>query len=120
MILAKIQAPETLDELSQLWVEATPKNPTALLARADLLMSTNRHTEAQTVYKNILGLTPQNTAALNNLAWLLRESDPTKALALAKRATELAPKTPPYSIPTGGFFIFQEITRKPKNSFSKL
>ncbi|UQG60440.1 tetratricopeptide repeat protein [Marinobacter sp. M3C] len=92
MILAKIQAPETLDELSQLWVEATPKNPTALLARADLLMSTNRHTEAQTVYKNILGLTPQNTAALNNLAWLLRESDPTKALALAKRATELAPK----------------------------
>jgi tetratricopeptide (TPR) repeat protein len=92
MVLAKTQAPETLDELSQLWVGATPKNTTALLARADLLMSTSRNIEAQAVYQNILDLTPENTAALNNLAWLLRESDPTKALGLAKRATELAPQ----------------------------
>jgi tetratricopeptide (TPR) repeat protein len=92
MVLAKTQAPETLDELSQLWVEATPKNTTALLARADLLMSTGRDIEAQAVYQDILDLTPENTAALNNLAWLLRESDPTKALTLAKRATELAPQ----------------------------
>jgi tetratricopeptide (TPR) repeat protein len=92
MVLAKTQAPETLDELSQLWVDTTPKNTSALLARADLLMSTSRNIEAQAVYQNILDLTSQNTAALNNLAWLLRESDPTKALTLAKRATELAPQ----------------------------
>ena len=45
-------------------------------------------------YSAVLEQQPDNVVALNNLAWLLRETQPDKAMALAQRADRLAPDNP--------------------------
>jgi Flp pilus assembly protein TadD len=42
-------------------------------------------------YQEIIARDPDNVIALNNLAWLTREQDPTGALRYARRAEGLAP-----------------------------
>ena len=42
-------------------------------------------------YEQVISRQPNNVAALNNLAWLLRENDSTRAMELAGRARDLAP-----------------------------
>ena len=44
-------------------------------------------------YEQEIAKQPNNVAALNNLAWLLREDSEGRALELASRARELAPES---------------------------
>ncbi|WP_152206356.1 tetratricopeptide repeat protein [Marinobacter changyiensis] len=92
--LAKTEAPETLNELTNHWLQATPDSVAAHMARADWLMTNKQEIVASNHYEQVIARQPDNIAALNNLAWLLREDNPTRALELANRASELAPENP--------------------------
>jgi tetratricopeptide (TPR) repeat protein len=92
--LAKTEAPETQDELTESWLKAAPDSSAAHLARADWLMADNQEIVAANHYEQVLSRQPNNIAALNNLAWLLREEDSARALELANRALQLAPESP--------------------------
>ena len=91
--LAKEEAPDSLDSLTESWLDAAPQNLAAHLARAGWLMSNNQEMAATAHYEQVLVQQPNNVAALNNLAWVLREEDPDRALKHAQRASEVAPNS---------------------------
>ena len=94
LALAKATAPGSLDGLTESWIQQAPKSLAAQLARAEWLMTNNQEAAAIGHYDQVLAGQPNNVAALNNLAWILREENPDRALKLAQRASELAPNSP--------------------------
>ncbi|WP_404362272.1 tetratricopeptide repeat protein [Marinobacter sp.] len=92
--LAKETEPAALDELTLAWVEQAPENTGARMVRAEYLMNNQKDAQAIDEYESLLARQPENVAALNNLAWLLRERDRERAITLAARARELAPENP--------------------------
>ncbi|SFE59374.1 Tfp pilus assembly protein PilF [Marinobacter sp. DSM 26671] len=89
--LAKTEAPEAEDELTDSWLSVAPNSSTAHMARADWLMANKQEIVAANHYEQVISRQPNNIAALNNLAWLLREDDSARAMELAGRARDLAP-----------------------------
>jgi tetratricopeptide (TPR) repeat protein len=89
--LAKKEAPQSIDNLTETWLQEAPQSLAANLARAEWLMTNNQNAAATPLYEQVLNRQPHNVAALNNLAWTLREDDPDRALKLAQQASELAP-----------------------------
>jgi Flp pilus assembly protein TadD len=72
------------------------KNPDDAVIRAQyaiLLMQQGNNADAITQFREVLKKDPTNVASLNNLAWLMRDKDPSGAVALATRAAELAPNS---------------------------
>ena len=65
-----------------------------LMAQADLQMNQQQDQPATELYEQIVTVQPNNLVALNNLAWLLREKNNSRAIELASRANELAPEAP--------------------------
>lgn len=92
--LAKQASPDSLDELTRSWVEASPQSANAQLTRAEYLMNSGDERGAIASYETALGQQPDNPIALNNLAWLLREREQERAIDLAAQAQELAPRNP--------------------------
>ncbi|MEM7405275.1 MAG: XrtA/PEP-CTERM system TPR-repeat protein PrsT [Pseudomonadota bacterium] len=73
-------------------------NPDDVIARMQLGAGYVRAGDlerARGVYEEVLTRRPGNIMALNNLASLLRDSDPARALELAQRAYDLEPEMPP-------------------------
>jgi Tfp pilus assembly protein PilF len=60
-------------------------------------------------YRKVLDTSPENTSALNNLAYLLADygNQPDEALKLAQSAVELAPDSPQYS-DTLGWILYRK------------
>lgn len=90
--LAPQQAPNQQGDLTQAWINAAPESVTAHLARANYLMSRGQEAEARDHYEAVIQRRYDTPLALNNLAWLLRETDTNRALDLARRASELVPQ----------------------------
>lgn len=76
------------------WLNANPDDIDARVLRADLLTSLKRIDEAITEYKWIADKAPQDIQAVNNLAWLLKDSDPDEAISWAEKAAQAAPNSP--------------------------
>lgn len=91
--LANTQAPGMVDELTSDWAQAAPDSIAGHMARADWLMINGQEIVAANHYEQVIAKQPNNVAALNNLAWLLREDNKSRALELATRARELAPES---------------------------
>ena len=92
--LAKTEAPEAQDELTLKWLDSDPDSAAAHMIRADFLMLNNKKILAASHYEEVISRQPNNIAALNNLAWLLKEESSARALELASRAKNLAPENP--------------------------
>jgi tetratricopeptide (TPR) repeat protein len=78
-------------ELQEQWAEEHPDDLAATLALADAYSQQDQVEPAMAQYQRVLEKDKQNTAALNGLAWQLRNKQPAKALEYAERAAELAP-----------------------------
>ena len=76
------------------WLVEHPEEAEARILLADQLGVQGRVGEAVREYDEVLESSSVNVIALNNSAWLLRDQDPSRALALAARAVELAPDHP--------------------------
>ena len=68
-----------------------PKSTKAQYALATAYQETGDVKRAVNAYKAAIQLDEKNVAALNNLAWLLRESDLPQARKYAEKAKELSP-----------------------------
>ncbi|WP_298447367.1 tetratricopeptide repeat protein [uncultured Marinobacter sp.] len=92
--LARQEAPDTLGNLTETWVDQAPENAAAHLARAEWLMTDKQDAAAANHYTRVIEQQPNNVASLNNLAWVLRKDNPSRALELAQQASKLAPNSP--------------------------
>jgi len=81
---------EAVVELEK-WSEGHADDVAVHLALADAYVELERRKEAMRRYETILEISKNNLAALNNLAWLLIEADPDRALAYAEKASSIAP-----------------------------
>ncbi|HEX4228973.1 MAG TPA: tetratricopeptide repeat protein [Bryobacteraceae bacterium] len=109
---------------------ADSKNETAYLNRGMLLEFLGRQKEASDMYNRVLGVDPQNTLALNNLAFLGAETGDNldRAMTLAEQAKKRAPNSPDVSDTLGYVYykknlnseairIFRQLVEeKPQNS----
>ncbi len=76
------------------WVKQSPKDRLILSELANRYLELGRKDEAITIFRKELEIAPKDAMAHNNLAWLLRASDPKAALRHAEKAVELAPNSP--------------------------
>ena len=73
------------------WLEKHPDDAPVRMAYASSLMMAKQTPQSSTQYAMILQADPDNLTALNNQAWLLRETNTEQALQYARKAAELAP-----------------------------
>jgi tetratricopeptide (TPR) repeat protein len=93
--LAKVQRSagrekEALAGLSA-WAKAHPEDLLTLNYLADTLLDMAQPDAAVALYETSLERNPQQPAVMNNLAWVLRETDLDRAHELAQGAVALAP-----------------------------
>lgn len=92
------------------WKKASDLAPTLvapLLHRATTLDTMKRRSEARPLYEQVLRIRPDESTALNNLAYLLAEegNELDTALTLAQRAKQKAPNDPMISDTLGWIYI---------------
>jgi Zn-dependent protease with chaperone function len=80
-----------------------PDNPALYSVYGGLLLESGRYGQAETALRKALAMTPEDPAAMNNLAWLYATSpppyfNPRRALELALEAADAEPK--PYVLDT--------------------
>lgn len=80
-----------VDTLRQTIEQTDGFQPDMSHALANLLVGEDRHDEAVSVYRRLIDDNSDDVVSLNNLAWLLREENPSEARELAERALQLAP-----------------------------
>jgi len=74
------------------WIEDNPGDLQARFFLAEHLQAAGDEAGALAIYDSLLARDPQNVAALNNAAWLASRLSRDDALAIARRAAELAPQ----------------------------
>ncbi|MBS3953488.1 MAG: PEP-CTERM system TPR-repeat protein PrsT [Methylomicrobium sp.] len=77
------------------WLNDHPDDVSVRYGLATAYLQLNREEDAKAALIQVVDKAPDSVLALNNLAWLLRDTDPKQALAHAERAHELSPKAPP-------------------------
>jgi putative PEP-CTERM system TPR-repeat lipoprotein len=73
------------------WVSTNPDDVAARMALATQLVSAGHIEDALDQYREVIRIQPENAAALNNLAWYLRDEDPVASLKYARLAVAAAP-----------------------------
>jgi len=79
------------ENLLEAWLNEHPEDAEVRLAMATNDISRDQREQAIANYEKVLQVQPQNTIALNNLAWLFDELGDERALDYARKAYELAP-----------------------------
>jgi tetratricopeptide (TPR) repeat protein len=67
----------------------------------------NNNAQAIALYEEVIARYPNNLVVLNNLAWLLKDMEPERALTLAQHAAELYPNNAEV-VDTYGWILFQQ------------
>ena len=75
------------------WLASHPADGAVRLEYATLLMQQENNPQAIAQYQTVLKQEPNNAVALNNLGWMLQDSDPKRSLALLTQAYKLAPNS---------------------------
>ena len=89
------------------WLAVRPDDSRARRQYAQLLMTRGRFADAKAQYELLVQTAPPDVSVMNNLAWLLTDSDPRRALALAADALKLAPNAPSV-LDTEGWIKFRQ------------
>lgn len=84
---------DSANDVMRGWVAENPSDMLARLSFADQLRMTGIEEESRAQYKAILKADPKSVMALTQLSQALRQSEPKQSLALAERASELAPNS---------------------------
>ncbi len=87
------QAKKTTEDILRMILHNNADNTEAMGVLAMLLQTTGRSAESATLYQQILALRPDNTIAINNLAWIMCEEQGKyqQALELALQGLDKAP-----------------------------
>lgn len=73
------------------WLKGHADDAAVRFILANNYLALARNAEARSAFAQVVELAPNNTLALNNLAWLMRDDDPQAALEYAERAYALGP-----------------------------
>ncbi len=89
-----------------------PDNPLILSTLAVVLDAAGRYNEAKQVYLATIKLDPNNAVSLNNLAFLMVETngDLDQALTMAQRAKQLLPNLPEVSDTLGSIYLRKNLS----------
>jgi len=93
--LRALDKPVALKSLSD-YVARHPGNKLARKQYAILLLGFAELPKARAAYEQLVREDPSDGLSLNNLAWLVVQEDPRRALALAQRATKADPASANY------------------------
>lgn len=74
------------------WLAEHPDDASIWLDSGDLQAARGNRQEAIEAYEEALARDPESVRAMNNLAWLLRSSEPDRAQQLAEQAVDLEPE----------------------------
>jgi putative PEP-CTERM system TPR-repeat lipoprotein len=77
------------------WQKANPKDATFIYYLGDSALARKDLPAAETHYRAVLALQPENALALNNLAWLTVKQGKPGGVALAEKAIQLLPDRAP-------------------------
>jgi cellulose synthase operon protein C len=77
------------DKLAAEWQKDNPKDTVVLYYLGDVALAQNNFAQAETRYRAVLEVQPNNALALNNVAWLLVKQNKPGALPMAERAVSL-------------------------------
>ncbi len=72
-----------------------PEDSTLRAALAGAYGAQGKLEQARALWQDVIKRRPDDVTALTNLAWLMREKNPSEALQLANRVLPLAPDSPP-------------------------
>ena len=75
------------------WLVKLPADQASSVRLASRYMAMGKESEAISVYYGMLKQAPDSVPTMNNLAWLLQDSDPKQALKFAEKAHLLAPES---------------------------
>ncbi|MGE4349345.1 MAG: XrtA/PEP-CTERM system TPR-repeat protein PrsT [Candidatus Berkiella sp.] len=73
------------------WLDKYPKDGVAQISLANYYLLLKNDKEALKAYIKADGLVPNHPIILNNMAWLLKDSDLNRAFEIAERALKLSP-----------------------------
>ncbi len=73
------------------WLQRRPHDSAVRQALAEAYVRAGRHSDAEAEFRHLLREQPKNVSVMNNLAYLLLESEPGNARELATRAHGIAP-----------------------------
>lgn len=75
------------------WLDKHPDDLMVTDTQAKFYLLAGREADAVRSMEQVIKLNPKHLPSLNNLAWILREKDPARALKYAEQASELAPES---------------------------
>lgn len=95
LVRIAVQANDTkrAGDLMSNWLTSHPTDDGVRLEYATLLMQQENNPAAITQYQALLKQNPNNVVALNNMGWMLQNTDPKGALAMLTKAYKLAPNS---------------------------
>ena len=77
--------------MASAWLQAHPRDMLFLFHLGDEALRRQDWPAAEARYRQVLGINPAHALSLNNVAWLLLQQKQPGALALARRAVQVAP-----------------------------
>lgn len=78
----------------ELWIQQHEDDSRVLLLLAQYYQEDNKLDEARKTYQVLNKTVPNNLVVLNNLAWLMIDTDPAKGIEYAEQAIKVNPKNP--------------------------
>lgn len=93
LLLEAGKAPEA-DRFASGWEKENPQDAVFLFHRADMALHQRDLALAETRYRAVTALQPNNALALNNIAWLMVTQNKPGSLEYAQKANELLPNQP--------------------------
>jgi len=78
----------------ELWLQGHPGDQKALMVLAQYYLAENRNAEAKKTYLSLDKVLPDNSLVLNNLAWLMKDTDIKQGIVYASKALKIEPDSP--------------------------
>jgi putative PEP-CTERM system TPR-repeat lipoprotein len=75
------------------WVANNPEDAAVWSSLGNIYLVTGEEKKAIAAYESTLAVDPENELVLNNLAWILRESEPKTAMSYAQKAYDISPES---------------------------
>jgi len=103
---------EEADRMARAWLEAHPKDAMFRFLMGDTALAQGQLALAESHYRKVLELQPDNAMALNNVAWLMVRQGKPGAVALAERANQIQPNRPVLMDTLAGALAAEEQTAR--------
>jgi Tfp pilus assembly protein PilF len=87
----KTQRSQKGEKILQEWLVKHPNDAMARLTLANYYLSSKKETQALKEFEQIAEMVPNHPLVLNNIAWLLKDTQPKRAYTIIKKALELSP-----------------------------